>query len=125
MIDYNGQQIIATIEKAFECTGLCDYGNFYFALPITNGPPTKACLDSFKKLYNNVTLNIGIVLVFSFITTFITFLMQYWLCRKDAHKDYSKTTQVTTMSPNPKAAPAYANVNTSANNISSMQTPPY
>lgn len=38
-------------------------------------------------MFNNVTLNVGIVVILSFIFTFLVFLMQYWLCYAKKGKD--------------------------------------
>lgn len=69
-----------TIEGAFSCNGICNYGIFYYSLDLSYGPPSTACKEDLKKLANDSTYRIGVCLIFSFIFTSIGFVMQYYFC---------------------------------------------
>jgi hypothetical protein len=72
--------VIEAIEGSFSCNGICDYGVFYFSLPIKQGPPSKACKEDLKGLGNSTTYNIGIVMFVTFLLSYIGFFMQYCIC---------------------------------------------
>lgn len=72
--------VMKQIESSFKCNGVCDYGNFYFFVDVSQGPPTKTCKDTLENIFNNISLNIGIALGVTFIFIFLTVCQQYWFC---------------------------------------------
>ncbi|CDW80166.1 UNKNOWN [Stylonychia lemnae] len=82
-------KFVKEIENLFDCNGICNPGIFYTYKDLKEGPPNQDCMESLRKTFKNVTVNVGITLVVSFIFCFIAFVTQYWLCRpmpKDEHR---------------------------------------
>jgi hypothetical protein len=63
--------ILKQIEASFKCNGVCDYGNFYFFIDVSQGPPSKTCQDTLETIFSNISLNVGIALGVTFIFTFL------------------------------------------------------
>ena len=84
-LDKSVMSILQEIEEAFKCSGICDYGNFYFFVDVSEGPPTQTCKGNMNIIFSNISLNIGIVLAVSFFLLILTFIIQYWFifCRKN------------------------------------------
>lgn len=64
--------ILKQVESSFKCNGICDYGNFYFFLDVSDGPPSKTCEENLTTIFNKISLNMGIVLGVSFVFIFFT-----------------------------------------------------
>ncbi|CDW76928.1 tetraspanin family protein [Stylonychia lemnae] len=73
--------LLKEIENMFDCNGICNPGIFYFYKELKEGPPTKSCMDSLRQTFKNITVNVGITLIVSFVFCVIAFISQYWLCR--------------------------------------------
>jgi len=83
-LDLSVFNILQGIEEAFKCNGLCDFGNFFFFVDVSEGPPSNTCKNSLNTIFSNISLNVGIVLAVSFLLLSATFIIQYWFicCRK-------------------------------------------
>jgi hypothetical protein len=72
--------LLRELETSFLCNGICDYGNFYFFINVAEGPPKKTCQDKVVIIFDNVTLNVGIIIGVTFVLLLVVFSMQYWIC---------------------------------------------
>ena len=74
-MDLSAFNILQGIEEAFKCNGLCDFGNFFFFVDVSEGPPSETCKKSLNTIFSNVSLNVGIVLAVSFLLLMSTFII--------------------------------------------------
>lgn len=72
--------VLKQIESSFKCNGICDYGNFYFFVDVSQGPPSKTCTDNLATIFDKISLNLGIVMGITFIFVFLSVCQQYWFC---------------------------------------------
>ena len=48
-IDQGGYEFVAAFEKEFDCGGVCKVPLFYMSRPISDGPPTRGCVEQAAK----------------------------------------------------------------------------
>ena len=68
------------VEDTFMCNGICSPGLFYYVKPVTDGAPTKNCVDGVTEMFKGKPLGIGILLLISFVLTVITHMISWSMC---------------------------------------------
>lgn len=77
-----GFKFIGTLEKSYDCAGICSKHLFYMTKSITEGVPTTECL---RPMIDDLTKNsstYGIVAMISGATLLLGFLGSFPLCSK-------------------------------------------
>ena len=82
------KELLETLESDFDCNGICTTGSFFYFRKVQEGPPLKNCINGVKDTFKDKPLAIGIILIVSFVLTFLSVFIVYgfYCCRKDANK---------------------------------------
>lgn len=67
MFDKEGKKFFAQLEEKYKCAGICEKGLFYVTKKLSDGPPTKSCVQAFA---DEVGSNAGVAAV-AFVTAIV------------------------------------------------------
>ena len=76
-IDENVVSLIETLEREFECSGLCEPAMFWASKDIKEGPPKRACIYALKDSFDSKMSMIGWSIV---VTAFMTLMLLICHC---------------------------------------------
>jgi hypothetical protein len=74
------QTLISNMEADLGCSGICTPGAFFFFSDLSVGPPLKNCIEGIKDTFKNKVLAVGVILVFTFLLTFIAWIINFSIC---------------------------------------------
>lgn len=57
------ENLIVYFEEKYQCAGFCDQALFFYSLPITEGPPSRSCLEPFLDEIEIYFKNFGAVMI--------------------------------------------------------------
>jgi len=86
-IEYLELETLAEIEDAFECSGMCEPGLFYFSRPISEGMPHETCMHKMVVYLQDNTHGFGSMATINGILALMCFIAHFALYGKQPKKE--------------------------------------